>query len=214
MDSGFTYHGAPLQLLDHPYNKTRLNERGVEIPVAEWWLARHYRNGMRFLEIGNVLGHYFPEEMTHHVVDRYEEVDGVENADVFDVDGEWDVIIAISTIEHVRWDPPEPRDIDGAALAISHLYGLLAPGGEMLVTVPFGSNPGLDYAILSGEWGPSCLARQTVIMRGGGTWRETPGTYRWELVGSSWFEAESIWWERYGKSTPWADAVWIGEFRR
>jgi hypothetical protein len=212
MDDRFEFNGIELPIFDHEYNTTVLNERAVEIPITMWWLAEHSIG--RGLEVGNVLEHYFPALIPRRVVDAYEEAEGVENLDVFEIKGEYDFIFAISTLEHVRWDAPEERELDGAAQAMTHLYQCLAPGGKMLITIPFGSNPGLDYAILSGEWGPGWLKRQTVMMRSGGLWYETVATGRWECKGSSWHQAESIWWERYGKSTPWADAIWIGEFEK
>lgn len=212
MSDTFTYHGQGLPLFDHEYNTTLLNERAVEIPILMHWLAQNSMG--RGLEIGNVLEHYFPDLVPRRIVDAYEKAEGVENLDVFDIRGEYDFIFAISTIEHVRWDPPEERDLDGAAHAVTHLYQCLAPGGKMLITIPFGSNPGLDYAILSGDWGTGWLKRQAVMTRRGGLWHETVASGRWECKGSTWHQADSIWWERYGKSTPWADAVWIGEFER
>lgn len=206
----FSFNGVDLPVFDHDYNRTADNERGVEISVAMWWLNQHGHG--RGLEVGNVLSHYFPEVLPERrVVDKYEAADYVEPLDVFDVKGEFDYIFAISTLEHVRWDEPEPRELGGSVDAFNHLATLLAPGGHMLVTVPFGSNPGLDYAILAGAFDHG---RQTVLMRGGGLWHENSNTGRWECRGSAWYQAETIWWVQYGKSTPWADAVWIGEFER
>lgn len=210
MTDTFTYHGQELPLFDHEYNTTLLNERAVEIPITMHWLAQNSMG--RGLEVGNVLEHYFPDLVPRRIVDAYEEAEGVENIDVFSIMGEYDFIFAISTLEHVRWDAPEERDVNGAMAAIDHLIGRLARGGKMLITVPFGSNPGLDYAILA-DWLPE-RAKECVMMRGGGLWYETVATGRWECKGSTWHQADSIWWERYGKSTPWADAVWIGEFER
>lgn len=210
MNERFDFQGVDLPIFDHEYNTTFLNERAIEIPIAMWWLSK-YGDAPRGLEVGNVLQHYFPDVCSERrIVDQYEEADeSVENIDVFDITGEYDYIFSISTIEHVRWDPPEPRELDGAAEAIEHLYNLLVPNGRMLVTVPFGSNPGLDYEILKGDLSTE---RETVMLRGGGLWHETLASGRFECKGSSWCQSEQIWWERYGKSTPWADSVWIGEF--
>jgi hypothetical protein len=208
MSDRFVFNNIDLPLWDHPYNTTILNERAIEIPIVMRFLSQI--SGARGLEVGNVFSHYFPDVLTdRRIVDKYEKTDGVENIDVFDIRGEYDYIFAISTLEHVRWDPPEERQLDGAGYAIDHLFGLLARGGKMMVTVPFGSNPGLDYGILKGDFKTE---RETVMMRVGGLWSENPTSHRWECKGSSWHQADSIWWERYGKSTPWADAVWIGEF--
>lgn len=211
MHERFEFNGIDLPIFDHEYNTTVLNERAIEIPIAMWWLSQ---NGTgRGLEVGNVLSHYFPEVYSdRRIVDRYEDVDdSVENIDVFEIEGEFDYIFAISTIEHVRWDPPERRVLHGAPRAVDHLMSLLSPGGKMLVTVPFGSHPILDAEILCGVIQP---VRATVMMRGGGVWHETIASGRWECKGSSWHQAVDIWWEPYGKSTPWAETVWIGEFIR
>jgi hypothetical protein len=211
MSDTFTYRGKELPFFDHEYNTTILNERAVEIPIAMWWLDQHAGDGVG-IEIGNVLSHYFPDVLSDRIiVDAYEEAEGVDNLDVFQVRGGFDYIFAISTLEHVRWDEPEPRSLMGAWHAMEHLRDQLNPGGKMLITVPFGSNPGLDYAILSGQSG---AAEQTVIMRTGGLWAETTATGRWERRGGTWHEADSVWWERYGKSTPWAETVWVGEFEK
>ena len=197
-----------LPLFDHPYNTSILNERAVEIPIAAHFL--NHVTQARGLEVGNVLSHYLPDVLIdRRVVDKYEVGTGIENLDVFDIKGEFDYIFTISTMEHVRWDPPEERSLYWATAAIAYLRNLLAPGGKMLVTVPFGSNPGLDYAILDRQLHTE---RETVMMRTGGLWSETKSTGRWECRGGTWQQATSIWWERYGKSTPWAEAVWFGEF--
>lgn len=214
MSDRFVFHGTDLPLFDHDYNTTLMNERAVEIPILMDWLSRNDLEEGSCLEVGNVFAHYFPEIATNRrIVDAYEEAEDVENIDVFAVRGSYDCIFAISTLEHVRWDPPEERQLHGAANAISHLHGLLSDGGKMLITIPFGSNPGLDYAILAGGMLPP-LARQGVMLRSGGVWHMTGATGRWECRGSEWYQADSIWWERYGRTTPWADAVWVGEFEK
>lgn len=211
MNDRFEFNGLDLPIFDHAYNTTVLNERAIEIPIALQWL--HQNGHGRGLEVGNVIGHYFEElgEVDdRRIVDKYETgVDGVENIDLFDIHGEFDYIFAISTVEHVRWDPPEERDLNGASMAIDHLRSLLSADGKMLITIPFGSHPVLDASILIELIEPK---RSTVMMRSGGLWHENTSTGRWECRGSSWYQASTVWWERYGKSTPWADAVWIGEF--
>lgn len=181
----FTYWGEQLEVYRHLYNCTWLNERGCELAV---W--RHWHRDLPTLEVGNVLNHYEPFD--HQVVDRYERGDGVENVDVFDIAGRWDQIVAISTIEHVRWDE-EPR-LDGwSALAIDHLRRCLAPGGRMLVTIPTGHNPPLDEWLVAGETGAT---RACTLVRDMTSWRQTD-------------EVEI---RPYGVTQPWAEAVWIGEF--
>jgi SAM-dependent methyltransferase len=187
----FTWWGRDLSYFHHMYNCTWLNERAVELPIAFAFRTGRSDNG---LEIGNVLSHY--DVTGHHVVDRYEAAPGVENADVFDISGSYDWIIAISTLEHVRWDE-EPKDIGGSLAAIQHLRSLLAPGGEMLVTVPTGAHPGLDVAIADDFTGASRACTFT----------------RSEDDLQVWVQDPEIKISPYGDRTDWASTVWIGEFQ-
>src|SRR4051794_2520782 len=66
----FGHDGATLPYLRHPYHYTWLNERAVEVPLAESVLTAAAPSA-RVLEIGNVLAHYRP--VTHTVVDKYEQ---------------------------------------------------------------------------------------------------------------------------------------------
>lgn len=182
----FVWHGRRLELFNHPYNTTIRNERAVEIAVAITWLAERRGRG---LEVGNVLSHYLTA--AHEIVDLHERAPGVRNIDVFDVDGTYDWVVSVSTMEHVHWD--DERDPDAAAAAVGHLRGLLAPGGRMLVTVPLGWHPHLDQAIRTGALD---AARDCVMVRCGGTWVQ---------------HTRDVW-RPYGVSTPWAEAVWIGEW--
>lgn len=127
------------------YNQSYFNERTVEIPLAKTAVAAC---SGRVLEVGNVLSHY--GVTGHTVADKYETGPGVLNLDVVDLefDEPFDLILAISTLEHVglEEDVQEP----GKPLrAVEHLKTLLAPGGQLLVTVPIGYNPALDAVLLS-----------------------------------------------------------------
>lgn len=177
----FSYWGVPHLYFDHEYNTTRLNERAVEIPIA-----RSFISGGDGLEVGNVLGHYQPG--THRVVDKYE---GPEHIDVFDIDGSYDWIVAISTLEHVRWDE-EPKTSDGSTKALYHLLGLLKPEGRMLVTVPFGWQPYFDHDILAGVFHPD---RECSFVRDGNGWVQTEVQHR-----------------PYAATTQWAESIWVAEF--
>ncbi|QOR55417.1 MAG: hypothetical protein SHS37scaffold145_68 [Phage 71_18] len=156
--SQFTWQGQRLSYWDHPYNNTRNNERAVELPIVGAWLGwEEVRPG---LEVGNVLGHY-RAPWPRRVVDLYEQAEGVENIDVLDIEGRFPWIVSVSTVEHVGRDDDTDRPW-AAAAAIRHLYGLLEPGGRMLVTCPFGYNEHLDAAIVGYELG---VTRQTVLRR-------------------------------------------------
>ena len=59
-------------------------------------------------------------------------------------DGTFDAVLCVSTLEHVGRDnaryglPPEARAEGGDVAALRELERILAPGGRLLVTVPFG----------------------------------------------------------------------------
>ncbi len=195
MVSSFRWHDRRLTYFDHPYNNTRNNERAVEVAIAHAWWHGLPDGG---LEVGNVLGHY-PSTRARRVVDLYEQAEGVENINVMDVRGSYQWIVAISTMEHVG--QPDYGDVFvpmAATEAVLHLADLLAPGGRMLVTVPFGHNRDLDADIGMGALG---VARQCTLWRysqgGRVTWRQQP---------------EPVAPRPYNHVAASADAVWIGEW--
>jgi SAM-dependent methyltransferase len=132
------------------------------------------------LEVGNVLGHYGTERR-RDVIDKYERFPGVLNTDVLDFRPEhlYDLIVSVSTLEHVGWDE-EPRDPERAAGAVERLRELLAPGGLLVVTVPVGYHPQLDLAIREGR----ARFDEVAALRheGSGRWREVAPNDVWDLA--------------------------------
>jgi hypothetical protein len=98
------------------------------------------------LEVGNVLSYYF--NFQHDIIDKYEQAAGVINVDVLDFvpDKKYDLIVSISTLEHVGWDetPKEPMKV---LQSIHHLKSLLSVGGLLIFSVPLGYNLCLDEII-------------------------------------------------------------------
>jgi hypothetical protein len=172
----FSFGGEELEYLFHPYKLTWLTERAVEVPIVRAILDR--RRAGRVLEVGNVLSHY--GERDHLVVDKYERAPGVLNRDVLDLAGlgPFELIVAISTLEHVGWDE-EPRDPAKAVAAVDGLRALLAPGGRLVVTVPVGYHPELDAALRGGSFEP---LRLRALRRGrlGPHWREVAPETVWD----------------------------------
>ena len=146
--SPFTFRGKSYRHFRHRYNATWRNERAVEIPIARGFLAAVPAE--KVLEIGNVLAHYGP--VAHDVVDKYEKSEGVCNEDVCDFrsDKKYELILSISTLEHVGWDE-DPKDQAKVLRAFENLQSLLAPGGKLVVTIPLGYNPPLDRVIQDGR---------------------------------------------------------------
>ena len=124
----FTYNGKKYQYLISRYNYSWKNERTVEVPLIYYHVLKVKKN-KNILEIGNVLSHYY--KIDHDIVDKYEKAPGVINEDVvkFKSNKKYDLIIAISTLEHVGWDerPQEPKKITPT---LRHLRTLLKKDGK------------------------------------------------------------------------------------
>lgn len=137
----FTFLGHTYRYFTALYNATYTNERSVEIPIT---MSRvDACRGKRILEVGNVLSHYFV--FPHVIVDKYESAVGVINEDIVDYrsDQKFDLIISISTLEHVGWHE-SPRDDTKIPKVLENLKKLAKPGGQIMITVPIGQNPVLD----------------------------------------------------------------------
>lgn len=192
----FMWHDRELPLFDHKYNKTITNERAVELPVAFDFLAGCEGDG---LEVGNVLDHYTSVKgndaiAKRRIVDQFEKVRGVDNVDVLTIDGSYDWIVSISTVEHVR----EGKNPWGAVAALCYLRGMLRTGGRMLVTVGLGQNPVLDRFIM-GPFGaaPTVYVRERGAELSDNVW--TPGVPD---------AAAMVYGPEHG-----ANALWIGEWQ-
>src|SRR3954452_10897394 len=192
--AAFGHEGAAVPYLRHPYNYTWLNERAVEVPLA---LAALEQAGpdARVLEIGNVLAHYGP--VGHTVVDKYEQAPGVHNVDVVDIGlpGPFDLVLAISTLEHVGLDEAV-RDPEKPACAIERLASLLAPGGRLWCTFPVGYNDALDEQLREDRLG---FTRLTAL-------RRTGRNNRWEQV-----PVGDVWGVRYDWLLYTAQAIVVAE---
>lgn len=106
--------------------KTWHGERAVEIAIVLEMVKKY--QGMNILEIGNVLSHHVKFE--HDVLDKYEIAKGVINEDIVDFksDKKYDLIVSVSTIEHVGWDE-KPRDNMKILRAIENLKTIIVSRG-------------------------------------------------------------------------------------
>jgi SAM-dependent methyltransferase len=192
----FRHEGTDHRYLRAAYHYTWLNERAVEVRLAAHELAG--TDPSRVLEVGNVLGHYLP--VAHQVIDKYEHADGVRNVDVVDLDlaGPFDLVLAVSTLEHVGLDE-EIQDPDKPARAIATLASVLAPGGRLWCTFPVGYNDALDARLREGTLG---FTRLTAL-------RRTGRANRWEQV-----PVESVWGTTYDRLLFTAHAVIVAELIR
>lgn len=191
------YRGASLPLVYARHNVTWANERCVELALARVLLAGV--RSERLLEVGHVTPHYF--QAGHLVVDKYEP--GALNADIVDFmpPERFDLILSISTFEHIAFDEPgatpAPAAVAaGVAAALDRCRGLLAPGGLLAITVPLGYNPALDAMIANDELGWDRA-----------TWFKRFPRRRWRRVSRP--EAVRC---RYGSPHPFANAILLAEW--
>lgn len=144
-NESFSFNGQKYSYFYALYNFTYFGERCVEIPII-WKFLRKSKGNI--LEIGNVLSHYFP--ITHDVIDKYEKATNVINEDIvnFNSKKNYDLIVSISTLEHVGWDE-KVKDPQKIIRAIAKIKTLLSKKGFAVITLPIGYNPYLDKILVS-----------------------------------------------------------------
>jgi SAM-dependent methyltransferase len=193
----FEFQREKYRYFIHKYNTTWRNERAVEIPII---LRMIGANDGEILEVGNVLSHY--SEIRHQIVDKYEKAAGVVNEDVTEIQTskQYDLIISISTLEHVGWDENAGNqkivnDSEKILRALEKLRELLKPKGKIVVTVPIGYNPHLDKLLRTGK-----LEFDKVY------------AMKRALKGSRWIETEpeTIKTAKFNRQVPTANAILIG----
>lgn len=133
------------------YNETFMSERAVELSIALHFLHKQGAHA-NILEVGNTMQQYHRFE--HDIVDKYEVAEGVINEDIVEYKPkkEYDLIISLSTLEHVGWDE-EPKEPEKVLEAVKKMKALLKKNGTMVVTVPHGHNSYLDKAIQEDKMG-------------------------------------------------------------
>ena len=186
----FTLWGQQANYFLHRYNTTWRNERAVEMTAVGAFLAEN--PGGSLLEFGHVIRHYGVGN-PDVIVDLYEKGDRVTNVDIVDFSSssKFDLIVSISTIEHVGWDE-WPRSESKTREALERLTSLLSPTGKMFITAPTGHNPYLDKILAAGI--PNTL-RQAFYVRQGFEWSPQD-----EFVAIP-----------YGSRGPGAASLWIAE---
>ena len=164
----FAFRGKKYHYFYDIINNTWTNERSVEVAIVMEIVNKN--RDKRILEIGNVLSNYY--QVPHDVVDKYEKAPNVINQDVVDFksDSKYDLIVSISTLEHVGWDE-KPRDDGKIPKALENLRNLMkTQGGMMVVTLPLGYNPVLNRHLNDGT---IRFQEQHFLLRTGkNSWRE------------------------------------------
>ncbi len=138
----FLFNGKYYDYFNHPFNMTSTNERCIEIPIIMDYIKQN--KDKNILEVGNVLLNYF--DVKHDIVDKYEKSEGVMSKDIvhYCPVRKYDLIISISTLEHIVWGPEEKKELDKCLYALENMIELLKSGGKLIVTFPLGYNTNLD----------------------------------------------------------------------
>ncbi|MFH1802114.1 MAG: hypothetical protein ABH864_01545 [archaeon] len=147
----FNFGKKKMKYFDHFFNTTWMNERSIEIPIV--WSEVKENWNKEVLEVGNVLSYYFSDfPKSFQRVDKYEKIKGVINEDIinFNPKKKYDLIVSISTLEHVGIDE-SPKDFDKIVFAVNKLKKLLRGGGRAVVTVPLDYHPRLMELIEEGK---------------------------------------------------------------
>lgn len=191
----FRYKDLTLNCFYHSYNMTWACERCVEVPIMLHHIAS--AQGQAVLEIGNVLSHY--RAVSHQILDKFETGVGVINHDIigFNPGQKYDLIVSISTFEHIGFDDDEYDERGEKILAaIESCRSLLSRGGRFFMSVPAGYNPALDRLIINHRLGE----KEAIFIK-------RVARLDWQTVGRD--EAMQC---RFGHPYPYANAVMIAEF--
>lgn len=143
----FLFQGKKLPYLYSVRNLAWLTERTLEVPLVLPFLTEAYANHKKVMEVGNVIRQYCPEFSHHDIVDKYEYRKGVINVDIIDLKPKvkYDLIVSISTMEHVGFYDPDEYDSDKILTAFRLFRDeFLAPNGVAVITMPIGFNPEVD----------------------------------------------------------------------
>jgi hypothetical protein len=193
----FRFQGESLDLFYHRYNMTWASERCVEVPIARWYVAKA-SPGMT-LEVGNVLSHYGPVQ--HQIIDKFERGPGVINEDIttFVPKQRYDLIVSISTFEHIGFDDEAEGDSgEKILLAIRTCVNLLSPRGRLIITIPISYNPELNELIRTDRLG----ATSKIFLK-------KYASLDWRECGQE--EALRC---KYKEPFPYATAIMVAEFAR
>lgn len=146
------------------------------------------------LELGNVLSNIFP--VNHDILDKYDNNPGIINEDVVDFKPtkKYQLIVSISTLEHVGWDET-PKEPEKVSLAIENLESWLTEDGMLIFSVPLGYNSYLDNLIKKNK---IHLTNKFFLSR-------ISKDNEWEQT--SWSKVKDI---KYNESYNFANAIMIG----
>ena len=192
----FVFDGETLEYFYAKYNVTWVTERVLEVPIGLRLLE--IAGAENTLEVGNVLGHYISAR--HTVLDKFERGEKIINEDIvaFKPGRTYDLILSISTFEHIGYEDDGEPDAEKIRNAIAACQRLLSPKGRLIITVPFGYNPYMDRYIAEDKIKPerAWYFEKTNKL----DWKETT--------------KEAALKRKYARPYPFANAIMVAEFRR
>ncbi len=191
----FEFNGESHPYFFNTYNFSWENERTVEVPIILEQIKKF--RGKEILEVGNVLSHYL--SFKHDILDKYEVANGVINEDVvsFNPKKKYDLIVSISTLEHVGWDET-PKQEDKFNYAIKNLKKLSKLFGKIIITIPLGHNNYIDNLLMKGK---SPFEENYFLKR-------VSKSNRWKEI-----KKEEVGKFSYGSPFPYANVLFVGVIR-
>jgi hypothetical protein len=137
-DEYFLFRNKKYKYFDHPHNKTRINERTVEVPISMDFVSKY---GTNLLEVGCVTPYYF--DINHTVIDLADghRLASVQDATTVDYSGK--NVLSISTIEHVGLNDYDIK-IKEKESAINLCKKIFTESLNYFLTWPLGYNKILD----------------------------------------------------------------------
>ena len=138
----FVFNGKKYKYFHHPLSWN--SERVIEIPLILEMMNKH--KGLKILEVGNVLSNF--TKLKKDTLDKYEKSESVINEDVvsFKPEKKYNLIVSISTLEHVGWDE-KPKEPTKVIKALKNLKKCLSKDGQIMLTLPVGYNTTMDKLI-------------------------------------------------------------------
>jgi hypothetical protein len=184
----FEFCGQTYKYFFHHYNTTWSNPRCVEIPIISRIVNEC--KGQRILEVGNVLQHYV--KCNHDVVDLTERYPNVMNCDIaeFKPSKKYDLVVSISTFEHIGCWEDEPNQPEKILKAIENVKkNVLAPEGKFVLTLPLGENEDMERYISNAiiEFDAVCCMQQENTKTN--SWKEI----KWVEIRNREFGFKSVW---------------------
>ncbi len=142
----FNYQSNLLEVFYNKYRITWANERMIEISIFKHIIDSSKNNSI--LEVGNVLSHYF--DVSYDILDKYEIMENIINEDIvsFKPNKKYDLIISISTFEHIGYDE-EKQEPEKILSVIKHLKSLLTENGKIIFSAPIAYNSNFDNFVFS-----------------------------------------------------------------